>query len=127
VREDGRRSGHARASYDSGEARGSLRKAGSKAADTGDFIRRNDQLPMIDLDAELVLPGEPRVARQARGGGVVHPDIVHHHAPLALFVIAADIGTARVPAHDDGHAVELLVARVEDVPRHLRLPRHSSA
>ena len=127
MREGGRRSGDARASYDSGDAGVSLGKAGSKAADAGDFLRRNDQLPMIDLDAELVLPGKPCVARETGGRGVVHPDVVHHDAPLALLMIAADVGSARVAAHDHGDAVELLVARMEDVTRHLRLPRRSSA
>lgn len=120
MREGGRPAGSARASYGAGDGRVSLGKDGGEAADARYLVRRNDQLPVIDPDAELVLPRKPRVARQAGGRRVVHPDVMHDDAALALLVVAADVGAPGVAGHHDRHAVQLLMARMEDVAGHVQ-------
>src|SRR5216117_930075 len=88
--------------------------------DASNLGRRDHHELPLRPDAEFELPGDPPVAVQlAPGHGrVVTRGVVQDHAGRRALVVPPDPGPARSALHDDGDAVELFVAGVEDVAGH---------
>ena len=94
----------------------------SQACDPDYLLGRNDKVLMGGADPELGAPADVLVTGVSRST-VMDPYIQHMHAALVLGVVPSNVCQRSIRLDYDRYAMQLRVPRMENVSRHLRLPR----
>ena len=82
------------------------------------FVGGNDEVFLRRRHAELLLTREPRIETDRVARRVVNRDVTHGDATRPFFVPSPHIRATARPGNDDRHAVQLVMAGVEDVTGH---------
>lgn len=81
----------------------------------------HDQVLSVAAHAEASTPAD-ELLTGAAGGSIVHADIEKMHSRRVGGVESAHVGEQARGLHHDGHAVELVMAVMKDVPRQAAAP-----